>query len=60
MRTVGERQAVDIIDRNYVFTLLVVLNDLTGVGVIKVDYPRGEYYSNIPPRTIPHAFHFTH
>ena len=33
MRTMEERQAVDIVDRKYVFTLLVVLNDLMGVGV---------------------------
>ena len=33
MRTMEERQAVDIVDRKFVFTLLVVLNDLTGVGV---------------------------
>lgn len=33
MRTMEERQAVDIIDRKYVFTLLVVLNALKGVGV---------------------------
>ena len=33
MRTMEERQAVDIVDRKYVFTLLVVLNDLMGVGM---------------------------
>ena len=33
MRTMEERQTVDIVDRKYVFTLLVVLSDLMGVGV---------------------------
>ena len=33
MRTMEERQTVDIVDRKYVFTLLVVLSGLMGVGV---------------------------
>ena len=33
MGTMKERQTVGIEDHKYVFTLLVVLNDLVGVGV---------------------------